>query len=173
MNTRFTYALMLVLAGAGCSDEEVLVVPPADTNPPEDSALVDTGVAPDTAVEPDTADTSVADTTPATDTAPAPKTVSVTVGEGGAFAFNPPDVMINVGDTIRWTWGSGGHSVVSGTGCVPDGKFCDSTDTECSTAPILLAGATYSHTFTAAGTFPYFCMPHCTLGMVGNVTVMP
>jgi plastocyanin len=29
----------------------------------------------------------------------------------------------------------------------------------------------YTHKFAAAGTFDYFCAPHCGVGMVGTVIV--
>src|SRR4029077_21187294 len=35
--------------------------------------------------------------------------VDVMVGPG--FSFSPDTVIISVGDTVRWTWASGGHSV--------------------------------------------------------------
>ena len=42
------------------------------------------------------------------------KTVTVTVGPGGAHAFSPDTVDIDVGDTVEWTWDSNTHSVTSG-----------------------------------------------------------
>jgi hypothetical protein len=44
--------------------------------------------------------------------APAGQIFDVTVGPG--FAFNPDELNISIGDTVRWTWASGGHSVTSG-----------------------------------------------------------
>jgi plastocyanin len=41
----------------------------------------------------------------------------------------------------------------------------------CATAATLASGSTYSHTFTQAGSFPYFCRPHCSMGMTGTVVV--
>jgi plastocyanin len=32
-------------------------------------------------------------------------------------------------------------------------------------------GMTYDHTFTTAGTFPYYCSLHSTLGMTGTIIV--
>ena len=86
----------------------------------------------------------------------------VTVGDGGFFFF-PSLVTINVGDTVEWTWSGSGHSSTSGTPSQPSG-FWDSG--------ILNNGATFSHTFPAAGSFPYFCSPHgACCGMIGSVTV--
>lgn len=106
-----------------------------------------------------------------------PSTVTVTVGPNGNFVFDPATVTIRVGDTVHWTWASTGHSVVSGQVIsnmnTPDGKFCSPNDTDCATAPASFAGATYDHTFTAAGTYPYYCAPHGVIGMVGTVVVQP
>ena len=76
--------------------------------------------------------------------------------------FNPATVRIKVGQTVRWTWGGGSHDVVSGTSCTDDGKFK-------SGAP--MSGGTFEHKFETAGTYPYFCTPHCTMGMTGEVIV--
>ena len=90
-------------------------------------------------------------------------TVTVTVGTGG-FIFKPSDITINVGDTVRWTWGSSGHSSTSGSPGMPTGLW-DSL--------VLNQGAAFMHTFNTAGTFPYYCVPHgACCGMVGSVTVV-
>ena len=47
--------------------------------------------------------------------------VDVAVGPVSAFTFDPDTVNISVGDTVRWTWGSSGHSVTSGPPCA--GRF--------------------------------------------------
>ena len=89
-------------------------------------------------------------------------TVTVTVGNGGFF-FSPSSVTIHPGDTVQWTWSSSGHSSTSGTPGSPNGLW---------DSGILSQGATFSHTFNSAGSFPYYCTPHgeCC-GMVGTVTV--
>ena len=88
-------------------------------------------------------------------------TTTVTVGADG-LSFFPTSVTIDVGDTVEWTWSASGHSSTSGTPGNPSG-FWDSG--------IRNQGATFSHTFPAAGSFPYFCTPHAFMGMVGSVTV--
>jgi plastocyanin len=77
--------------------------------------------------------------------------------------FDPPEVHVKVGQTVRWTWVSGSHNVVSGTSCTADGQF---TSGQSGAAP-----KTFDHTFDKAGTFPYFCDPHCGIGMTGKVVV--
>ena len=79
------------------------------------------------------------------------------------FAFTPKDVVINIGDTVRWNCQeSFFHAVSSGTGCTADGKFSSGT---------LVTGQQFSYTFTNNGVFSYFCPPHCLGGMVGSVTI--
>jgi plastocyanin len=102
---------------------------------------------------------------------PAPMTHTVLVGPGRMFVFSPPDLSIHVGDTVTWSWESSGHNVVSGSDCVADGQFCSPSDSTCATAPLSSSGTSYSHTFTATGTYPYFCSQHCDLGMAGTITV--
>lgn len=100
-----------------------------------------------------------------------PMTVTVMVGPDGTTTFSPSDLTIHVGDTVEWMWASSFHNVVSGTTCTADGLFCSPSDSNCALAPLLNQGSTYSHTFTAAGTFPFFCSAHCSFGMVGTITV--
>jgi plastocyanin len=89
-------------------------------------------------------------------------TFTVTVGDGG-FLFSPDSLTIRPGDTVQWTWSATGHSSTSGSPGAPSG-FWDSG--------VLNQGATFSHTFNAAGSFPYYCTPHgACCGMIGTVTV--
>src|SRR5437868_5609063 len=89
-------------------------------------------------------------------------TVTVMVGSDG-FSFSPESVTIQRGDTVKWTWSASGHSSTAGTPGSPSG-FWDSG--------ILNQGATFSHTFNTAGSFPYYCTPHgACCGMRGTVIV--
>jgi len=78
------------------------------------------------------------------------------------FAFIPSSLNIQTGDTVRWTWGSSGHTVTSGSGCTPNGLF---------NSGLRNTGFEFTFTFNTPGAFPYFCIPHCGIGMVGSVTV--
>jgi plastocyanin len=100
------------------------------------------------------------------------KPITVKVGETG-MTFTPADATISLGDTVRWEFVGAFHTVTSGASCVPDDKFCSPDDTTCATAPTSNAGASYEHTFTAAGVYPYFCKTHCSMGMTGTITVNP
>jgi plastocyanin len=91
-------------------------------------------------------------------------TVDVTVGPNGDLVFSPSSVTIHPGDQVRWTFGSSGHSTTSGSPGQPN-NIWDSG--------IRNQGATFTHTFNSAGTFPYYCIPHggCC-NMVGTVMVV-
>jgi plastocyanin len=99
-----------------------------------------------------------------------PQSHTVRVGQDG-LTFSPANVTIHVGDTVHWVWSTSGHSVVSGTNGVADGRFCSPADMHCDTPPLSNTGTTYDHIFTAAGTFPYYCSVHFSFGMTGMVKV--
>ena len=89
-------------------------------------------------------------------------TVQVQVGAGGK-KFTPQNVTVNVGDTVQWTWAADGHSSTSGTPGNPDGMWDSGVQN---------TGFVFSQTFSAVGTFSYYCTPHgACCGMVGSVTV--
>ena len=94
----------------------------------------------------------------------------VAVGVDG-FTFTPPTANISVGDTVRWTWFSNGHSVTSGDPCTADGQFCSPNNTNCGQCVTSNLNAVYEFTFTQAGSFSYFCCVHCAFGMTGVVNV--
>src|SRR5919106_847391 len=76
-------------------------------------------------------------------------------------AYQPNPVQVGVGDTVTWTNDDAQpHTVTSGEGATPDGTFDSS---------IMAPGATFEHTFTEAGEYPYFCLLHPN--MVGTVSV--
>ena len=83
-------------------------------------------------------------------------TVSVTVGPG--FSYSPNPVNINVGDTVQWNWVGALHS---------------STSSASSTLEVWDSGqisnGSFSHTFTHAGDFAYFCTVHGAALMSGTV----
>jgi plastocyanin len=88
-------------------------------------------------------------------------------------AFEPAEIRIVAGDTVRWrNRGLVEHSVVCdpakakdrknaayppGAGPFDSGVFADD--------------ATFEHTFTVPGTYRYFCQEHEEMGMVGTVIV--
>jgi len=77
------------------------------------------------------------------------------------FAFDPKTISVNVGDTITWTNdGPSPHTVTADDASFDSGN--------------LDKGATFSQTFTKAGTFAYFCKYHGSkggTGMAASITV--
>ncbi len=93
-------------------------------------------------------------------------TVVVEVGDN---FFDPPNVTINVGDTVQWNWVGTvmGHTVTSGTGG-GDANSGDLFDT----GPAEMTSGQFEHTFTEVGVEPYYCIPHeITDNMKGTITV--
>ncbi|PSP40278.1 halocyanin [Halobacteriales archaeon QH_6_64_20] len=86
------------------------------------------------------------------------QTTEVAVGPGGQLVFEPAEVQISPGDTIRWVWESGGHNVAPESG-------------DWGHQPIEDEGFTYEHTFESAGENPYVCTPHASAGMQGTIMV--
>lgn len=79
------------------------------------------------------------------------------------FAFDKQSITITEGDTVTWANADGvSHTTTSGTNCKADNQW---------NSGLLSQGASFSHTFTTEGTYPYFCAPHCSGGMTGTVTV--
>jgi len=97
--------------------------------------------------------------------------VDVAVGPSFSFVFDPDTVNISVGDTVRWTWGSSGHSVTSGLPCAADSQYCSPDDMNCASGVLSNSGTVYTHTFSQAGAYSYFCAAHCVIGMTGTVNV--
>jgi len=89
---------------------------------------------------------------------------SVTVNDN---FFSSNAITITAGQTVTWTWSgsnSGSHDVVSGSSCSSDGQY---------SSPFHSNSGTFTHQYTAVGTYNYFCSPHCGLGMTGSVAVSP
>jgi plastocyanin len=94
----------------------------------------------------------------------------VAVGQDG-FTFDPSELNVSVGDTVRWTWFSNNHSVTSGACDAADSQFCSPDDMNCADGILSNTGTVYEHTFLAPGVYSYFCDAHCLSGMTGVVNV--
>jgi plastocyanin/DNA/RNA endonuclease YhcR with UshA esterase domain len=83
----------------------------------------------------------------------------------GSNYFAPAYLSIQVGDTVTWTQVSGSHNVNGSLSTFP-------TNPAGFTNGAVAGGTwTYSHVFSAAGTYSYQCDPHAAMGMVGTVKV--
>jgi plastocyanin len=90
--------------------------------------------------------------------------------EMGDQAYDPNPIKVKVGDTVTWTNDdSQAHTVTSGTDS-SDPNMGKEFDSSPGLNTLLSTDQTFSHKFTAAGEFPYFCQLHPT--MVGKVVVV-
>jgi plastocyanin len=83
---------------------------------------------------------------------------------GTSLSFNPARLVVEQADHVRWSATAASiHTTTSGANCLADGLWNASLGT---------AGTNFTRQFNEPPqTFPYFCSPHCGLGMVGQVTV--
>ncbi|MBI2393334.1 MAG: hypothetical protein HYV09_27370 [Deltaproteobacteria bacterium] len=157
---------VIALQALGCGDDD-----DGGTTTVTDTGVVDTGGGADTSVA-DTGgggtdtggggtDTGMVDTGPPKADAATKHTINV----GPTNMFAPSNLTIKVGDTIEWVWKESGHTVTEGTSCTAKSGGFDSG--------LQNTGFTFSRTFSTAGTVDYFCIPHCSLGMTGKITVAP
>jgi plastocyanin len=91
--------------------------------------------------------------------------VSVSIVEDSSSlttdAYAPNPIQVSVGGSVTWTNDDSlPHTVTSGENATPNGEF---------DSGIMAPGATFEHTFTEAGDYPYFCLLHPN--QVGTVSV--
>ncbi len=85
--------------------------------------------------------------------------------EAYSTSFVPSVVDAMPGDTIRWEYNTGyPHSVTSGTGCTYDGLYFN--EYPLSTFEWIVPD-------DAPAQVPFFCDPHCNMGMEGVINVLP
>jgi plastocyanin len=80
--------------------------------------------------------------------------------------FEPEDIMVTVGTTVTWVWGTDatGHNIVPDDGVTP-----------AASGGLASAPHDYQYTFNSLGTFHYHCQAHGNVGgvgMSGTVTVV-
>ena len=94
-----------------------------------------------------------------------------TVNIYGAI-FQPARVTVDVGDTVKWTnKDQVGHSVTTRAGQPESFDSNPNCSVAVLPAPACMAsGATYTHTFTKAGTTEYYCRAHSM--MTAKVVVL-
>ncbi len=81
------------------------------------------------------------------------------------LTFSPATVTVAAGDTVRWVWTAGVHTVTNGADLADPalGTLFD--------APLTTTNRSFQYRFTATGEVPYLCRPHAGLGMTGLVRV--
>lgn len=100
----------------------------------------------------------------------------------GQYIYDPAQLTIKVGDTVKWINLSGGpHNVAFYQDKIPAGA-ADVLNTAMTnrlgplSGPLLTDSlATYQISFVGApaGTYQYYCIPHEALGMKGSLAVQP
>jgi len=89
------------------------------------------------------------------------------------YKYDPASLTIPVGTTV--TWQNAGTMVHSAT--FDPAKAVNKPDAALPSgvqpfdSGLLQPGQSWSHTFTVAGTYKYFCVPHEALGMTGEIIV--
>ncbi|HET8948296.1 MAG TPA: plastocyanin/azurin family copper-binding protein [Candidatus Polarisedimenticolia bacterium] len=93
----------------------------------------------------------------------APK-VAISTVNGTLLQFMPPRLVVEQADFVRWNWTGGSHTTTSGSACgAPSGLWASNLNS---------LTTTFTRAFIdAPATYPYFCSPHCGLGMTGQVVV--
>ena len=100
-------------------------------------------------------------------TAAGQTTKEVIVGPGGDLVYDPATVYVAPGDTVHFVWESDNHNIVVES--QPEGAGWEGTEGDANT--LYNTGHEYEHTFETLGTYSYFCQPHRSAGMVGEVIV--
>ncbi|MFN0244469.1 MAG: plastocyanin/azurin family copper-binding protein [Planctomycetota bacterium] len=88
------------------------------------------------------------------------------------FGFTPQDINIQLGDTVRWVWGDGGHTVSEGNDGLVNGDEAFHSDLDMNTT---IFEVTFDALFVVqnsrpGGLYEYYCEPHFPI-MIGTVTV--
>lgn len=99
-------------------------------------------------------------------------TVTIDVGaegNGGAFAYAPPAVVVSAGTTTEWSWTGEGnpHNVEA----LPEEQLGESDYEFSSGEAEGGSGVNYTRTLDEQGIVLYHCEPHFSLGMKGGIAV--
>ena len=96
------------------------------------------------------------------------RTETVVVGPDMDFVFEPgtaEPLTIPAGTTVRFVWDTGAHNI-----------HVDSQPADANWAgheEVEEEGFVHEHTFDVPGEYHYWCFPHRSMGMVGDVAVEP
>lgn len=98
---------------------------------------------------------------------------SVTVDATNALKFSPASVCLKAGGTITWkNVGNIFHTTTDSKSLAANAADAQLPSGASSWNHPLNAGSSWSLKLTVAGTYKYFCIPHETLGMLGQITVV-
>lgn len=94
--------------------------------------------------------------------------VTVTFANGN-LSYAPKCLKVKVGTSITLMGNFGSHPTIGGV--VVNGTLMPASSGPF--VPVTSAGSSKTFTMSQAGTFPYYCQPHATLGMIAAVFVVP
>ena len=92
--------------------------------------------------------------------------------ELGGGRFTPDDLTIDEGDRVHWVWVTGIHNVESGVGGNHDGNFRSGDARFNQTFDLVFDRAFLDAHIMSSNVYPYYCIVHVSLGMVGSITVI-
>jgi plastocyanin len=95
-------------------------------------------------------------------------TITATPGR----TFDPPELTINVGDTVTFVNGGGFHNVASDPDSVQAFRCANGCDETGGNGDPDSNSWSATVTFTAAGSAPFHCEVHEGQGMVGTITIV-
>ena len=93
--------------------------------------------------------------------------VAITTVDAATLMFHPASIVVEQNDHVRWRWTGGAHNTTSATttsSCLASGLWSSALNS-------LTTVFTRQFTEDAPATVPFFCSPHCGLGMRGQVIV--
>jgi plastocyanin len=90
-------------------------------------------------------------------------TAVVRVGPDGDYVFEPAELTVTTGTTVRFVWLSATHNVAVKS--QPDAADWSGHDT------LEDRGFFFEHTFEVPGRYEYVCTPHRAQGMQGAIVV--
>ena len=102
----------------------------------------------------------------------------VIVAPDGESIFQPDELTVLVGETVRWGFAEGGHNV----SCRPEDAsevvlpgdaepFASYSPGDDPDVTLVERGGTHEHAFEVPGQYTYVCIPHADSGMVGTIRV--
>ncbi|WP_124978619.1 plastocyanin [Aphanothece sacrum] len=92
----------------------------------------------------------------------AAETYEVKMGtDAGALGFQPKELTINAGDTVKWI-----NNKLAPHNAVIDGNTILSHK-----GLVFAPGESFESTFNDAGEYTYYCEPHRGAGMIGKIIV--
>jgi len=89
------------------------------------------------------------------------QTVTINTVSANKYSYDPTPVTVKVGQTVTWTNASGtNHTVTADAGQSVNFK-----------SQVIKDGENYVFSFSAAGTYQYFCSIHSKTSMSGTIVV--